>query len=48
VEWPDRLGGHLPPDALCIRFSAEGDGRRVSLEGAGWADRLGQMAQGAA
>jgi tRNA threonylcarbamoyladenosine biosynthesis protein TsaE len=33
VEWPDRLGGHLPPDALRVRLMAQGDGRMVQLTG---------------
>lgn len=33
VEWPDRLGAHVPPDALRIRLEALGDGRRAVLSG---------------
>lgn len=33
VEWPDRLGRHLPPDALRIRLEAAGDGRRARVSG---------------
>ena len=33
VEWPDRLGPHLPSDALHLRLSAEGEGRRAVLSG---------------
>ncbi len=33
IEWPDRLGPHLPPDALHLHLSAEGDGRRADLSG---------------
>jgi tRNA threonylcarbamoyladenosine biosynthesis protein TsaE len=33
VEWPDRLGGHLPADALTIRLAVQGDGRRAMLSG---------------
>lgn len=33
VEWPDRLGELTPPDALHISFTAEGEGRRVTLSG---------------
>ncbi len=33
VEWPDRLGTHLPAHALTLRFETDGDGRRVTLEG---------------
>jgi tRNA threonylcarbamoyladenosine biosynthesis protein TsaE len=41
VEWPDRLGRHLPPDALRLRFVAEGEGRRIYFEGgASWTGRI--------
>lgn len=33
VEWPDRLGSHIPPDALHLRLSAQGDGRIAHLSG---------------
>ena len=33
VEWPDRLGAHVPADALRIRLDAEGDGRRATISG---------------
>lgn len=33
VEWPDRLGTHLPPDALTLRLTAKGDGREAVLSG---------------
>jgi tRNA threonylcarbamoyladenosine biosynthesis protein TsaE len=33
VEWPDRLGRHLPPEALRIRLEAAGDGRRALVTG---------------
>ncbi len=34
VEWPDRLGGLVPPGALRVRLDhAGGDARRVSLSG---------------
>ncbi len=38
VEWPDRLGALRPADALLVRLSAEGDGRRAVLDG--WETRL--------
>ncbi len=31
VEWPDRLGTLAPSDALRLRLSAEGEGRRATL-----------------
>lgn len=42
VEWPDRLGSHLPSAALTIRLEAEGEGRRALLSGgrAGLAEEL--------
>lgn len=33
VEWPDRLGVHVPPDALRIRLEAKGEGRRAVVSG---------------
>ena len=33
VEWPDRLGDHVPPDALSIRLEAVGEGRRAMIGG---------------
>lgn len=33
VEWPDRLGGHVPPDALRIRLVTQDEGRLVHLSG---------------
>ena len=33
VEWPDRLGAHLPPDALHLRLEALGEGRRAVIRG---------------
>ena len=33
VEWPDRLGAHVPPDALRIRLDAAGEGRRAEISG---------------
>jgi tRNA threonylcarbamoyladenosine biosynthesis protein TsaE len=39
VEWPDRLGGLRPEDALTIAFSAgEGDAREATRSG--WDERL--------
>jgi tRNA threonylcarbamoyladenosine biosynthesis protein TsaE len=37
IEWPDRLGPHLPQDAMIIDIKFEGDGRVVSLRG--WGNR---------
>ena len=33
VEWPDRLGAHVPADAILLRFSAQGEGRVATLSG---------------
>lgn len=33
VEWPDRLGRHLPPGALTIRLNAMGEGRQAAIAG---------------
>uniref|UniRef100_UPI00286C803C tRNA (adenosine(37)-N6)-threonylcarbamoyltransferase complex ATPase subunit type 1 TsaE n=1 Tax=Tabrizicola sp. TaxID=2005166 RepID=UPI00286C803C len=45
VEWPDRLGRHLPQDALRISLSSEGEGRLATLSGgrAGLIAALGNM-----
>lgn len=33
VEWPDRLGSHLPTDALTVRLEAHGEGRQAVVTG---------------
>lgn len=33
VEWPDRLGSHLPSNALRLRLSGMADGRTAQLSG---------------
>ncbi|MDP4034388.1 MAG: tRNA (adenosine(37)-N6)-threonylcarbamoyltransferase complex ATPase subunit type 1 TsaE [Pseudorhodobacter sp.] len=33
IEWPDRLGGATPPDALRLHLGQEGDGRRLQISG---------------
>ena len=33
VEWPDRLGAHVPPKALRIGLEAAGEGRRAQVSG---------------
>ena len=33
VEWPDRLGAHVPTDALRIRLEVAGEGRRAVIGG---------------
>ena len=43
VEWPDRLGGLRPADALTVALHPTGDtSRRAVLSG--WPDRLGRIA----
>ncbi|MES2845751.1 MAG: tRNA (adenosine(37)-N6)-threonylcarbamoyltransferase complex ATPase subunit type 1 TsaE [Pseudomonadota bacterium] len=45
IEWPDRMGSLLPPDAIRITLSTEGEGRRAVITAppallsgiAGWA-----------
>lgn len=47
IEWPERLGQLAPPEALTLRLSSEGEGRRAQLTGgraglhAGLADDAG-------
>lgn len=42
VEWPERLGGHRPPEALEIALElGAGEARRATLRG--WPDRLGAL-----
>ncbi|RYI01622.1 MAG: tRNA (adenosine(37)-N6)-threonylcarbamoyltransferase complex ATPase subunit type 1 TsaE [Acetobacteraceae bacterium] len=33
VEWPDRLGAHVPVGALRLRLDIAGDGRRAAITG---------------
>ena len=43
IEWPERLGGALPPGALSVTlaFAGGGEGREAHLEGGGdWPERL--------
>jgi len=47
IEWPERLGGLLPAEALSLTLSygdGEGEGRAARLEGAGdWPQRLVEL-----
>ncbi len=44
VEWPDRLGGQAPQNALMIRLSAAGEGRTAAFFGAGhWGARIASV-----
>ncbi len=47
VEWPDRLGGLRPADALTVTVTTEGAGRRATLSASGTrsADVLAMLAQ---
>ena len=48
VEWPDRLGGLAPPDALSLDFAVLGDGRVMRAEGGpGWAGAVAAMREAA-
>ncbi|WOI55922.1 tRNA (adenosine(37)-N6)-threonylcarbamoyltransferase complex ATPase subunit type 1 TsaE [Palleronia sp. LCG004] len=40
VEWPDRMGRRVPPDALRIELSVSGEGRVATFEGHGWDVRI--------
>ena len=45
IEWPDRLGGHLPENPLHIALELEGDGRSIRFMGGGdWPQRLAGLA----
>lgn len=33
VEWPDRLGRHVPENAVHLRLEAAGEGRRAQISG---------------
>ena len=46
VEWPDRMGPYLPPDALDVEISFDGDGRTVVFrapEHTDWRERLERL-----
>lgn len=42
IEWPERMGGYLPPNRLDIRITQEGTGRAVTFAAAqgDWETRL--------
>ena len=43
MEWPQRAGGLLPPDAITVRFGDWGSGRRITIDGPQEAvDRIGR------
>ena len=44
IEWPDRLGSHLPPNAIRIALSSEGDGRRAVVTAPAHPDLLAALA----
>ncbi len=44
IEWPDRLGNVVPPDALRLRLTARQTDHIAEFSGnAAWADRLGVL-----
>ena len=43
VEWPDRLGGLSPPDALCVELHPSGANSRRAVV-SGWPERIGRIA----
>lgn len=45
VEWPDRLGAHVPPGALHLKLGAAGEGRRAMISG-GRADLMAGLGDG--
>jgi len=47
VEWPDRLGGLTPADALTVSLRVVAESARVA-ELSGWGERLAGLAAGAA
>jgi len=41
IEWPEKMGTYLSPDALRVDITFHDEGRRVSLSGSSiWAERL--------
>ena len=45
IEWPDRLGSLLPKGAMRLRFTLEGEGRRVAFLPGLRADLAGDLAK---
>jgi tRNA threonylcarbamoyladenosine biosynthesis protein TsaE len=44
IEWPERLGGQLPPDRLDVELKPEGEGRTAALTAHGaWRAKLGSI-----
>ena len=44
IEWPERLGGQLPPNRLDITLKPEGEGRVAALTAHGaWRTKLGSI-----
>jgi tRNA threonylcarbamoyladenosine biosynthesis protein TsaE len=45
IEWPERLGRHLPVDHLTVTLTAAGEGRAANVSGGGdWPARLQGLA----
>jgi tRNA threonylcarbamoyladenosine biosynthesis protein TsaE len=45
IEWPDRLGSLLPKGAMRLRFTPEGEGRRVAILPGHRADLVADLAK---
>ncbi len=44
IEWPERAGSHLPPDALHVLLSLTNDDRRAHIVGPSrWANAFGEV-----
>lgn len=46
IEWPDRLGSLLPKGAMRLRFTLEGEGRRVAFLPDQRSDLVADLAKG--
>ncbi|MDB5666028.1 MAG: hypothetical protein JWS11_2571 [Cypionkella sp.] len=45
IEWPNRLGASLPPNAIRLKLSTQSDGRRVELTAPDHPELLVEFAQ---
>lgn len=44
IEWPERLGAHLPSTCLTVTLSMAGDARHAKLSGdAAWTERIANV-----
>ncbi len=46
IEWPDRLGRHLPPDALHVRLEHKDDNGRLAVLSGGRAELMQALRHG--